>query len=85
MVGDDGIRLYLNGVLSIDGWRDHPARVLMKDYEHRGGLLSIRLEYYNNGGKGVVKLDWERVDSAPAQATGLVSTLMMIVSTKHPA
>ena len=30
VVGDDGIRLYLNGNLSIDGWLDHAARVLMK-------------------------------------------------------
>ena len=54
--------------MSIDGWRDHSERVLMKHYAHEGGLLSIRLEYYNSGGKGVVKLDWERVDSTTPQA-----------------
>jgi len=63
---DDGIRVYLDGALILDNWRDQeavPARVEL--YVEAGEHL-IQVEYYENGGDAAVSLGWELQGLYPA-------------------
>jgi len=59
-VSDDGVRLYINGTLVIDRWNDHSATTdTTGDFNLvAGNTYSIRLEYYENGGDAVIRLQW---------------------------
>ncbi|MBO0939684.1 right-handed parallel beta-helix repeat-containing protein [Fibrella sp. HMF5335] len=57
---DDGVRLWVNNVLVIDNWNDHPPTS-----NTSGGLAlvggqkySIRLEYYESGVGALARLQW---------------------------
>ena len=61
---DDGARLWVNGHLLVDWWRDQPFR------SHSGtiyvsGDVPIKLEYYENGGAAAVRLAWVSVGEEP--------------------
>ena len=62
---DDGVRLWVNDQLIIDQWNNHSAR------QHSGTLAlvagerpAIRLEYYENTGSAVIKLEWQSASQA---------------------
>ena len=57
---DDGVRLWVNGVLLSDHW---VSRGAVTDPEvtvdlNAGDPLNLRVEYYDSGGLAVMKLDW---------------------------
>ena len=58
-MSDDGVRLWINDSLIIDNWTDHGvventgSIMLTKDKPAR-----IKLEYYQGGGDGIIKLEW---------------------------
>ncbi|MDY7042109.1 MAG: PA14 domain-containing protein, partial [Chloroflexota bacterium] len=61
---DDGVRLWVNGHLLIDKWRDQSFR------SHSGviyvaGDVPIKMEYYENGGVAAARLTWVREDGDP--------------------
>ena len=65
VTGDDGVRLFINGVKVIDGWRDQGATA----YTHTttltaGTLYNIELHYYEHEGGAACRLQW----SYPGQA-----------------
>jgi fibronectin type 3 domain-containing protein len=66
-VSDDGVRLWVNGQLLINNWTNHApttntsAAVTLT----AGQKYDIKLEYYENGGGAVMKLQWQR----PGQTT----------------
>lgn len=58
---DDGVRLWVNGHLLIDNWRDQPF--WSKDGTiYLTGDVQIKMEYYENGGLAGARLTWMRVD-----------------------
>src|SRR6185436_19263743 len=58
--GNDGYRLYLDGVLLIDNWRKQSYRTMTKEVRlERGRSYDIKLEYYENTGGARVKLVWD--------------------------
>lgn len=66
---DDGVRLRINGQLVIDQWNDHAATVHSGTVTLQAGqLYDIQLEYYENGGFAVMKLEWQ----SPSQPRGIV-------------
>ncbi len=58
-VSDDGIRVWIDGILVIDEWHDQAPT------EHGRGLMttegnhSAKIEYYENVGGAVVEFWWE--------------------------
>jgi hypothetical protein len=58
MTVDDGARLYVNGHLLIDAWKDQPARTYTGDIYLSGGPITVQMEYYENEGVAVAKLSW---------------------------
>ena len=59
VMSDDGARLYLDGRLVIDNWRDHAAETRSYSMKLEAGKsYQIRLEFYENEGSAVAKLGW---------------------------
>jgi beta-glucosidase len=59
MEGNDGYRLYINGLLLIDNWikKSYDTRVTDFTFE-KGKEYDLRIEYYENTGNARLKLVW---------------------------
>lgn len=59
---DDGVRLWVNNRLIIDGWTDHGYSFVIGSYTSAtaGAITPIRLEYYENSSSAAVELHWIR-------------------------
>jgi hypothetical protein len=56
---DDGVRLWINGVLLIDKWQDQSATEWSASIALTAGQkYDVRLDYYENGGAAVAQLSW---------------------------
>jgi hypothetical protein len=53
---DDGIRVYLDGMLLIDQWKDQSATTYTASLQVSAGDHEVTVEYYENGGDAVAKL-----------------------------
>jgi PA14 domain len=63
---DDGVRLWLNDSLIINQWNDHGAQNNSAIVNLvQGQMYKIKMDYYENKGKAVIKLLW----SYPGQST----------------
>jgi hypothetical protein len=61
---DDGIRLYVDGALLINQWRDGGAREYSSEASLDASTHSLRVEYYEHGGDSQVRVWWERIGPA---------------------
>jgi len=60
-VADDGVRLWVDGVLLIDAWQDQSARERTADYNPVQGQHEIKVEYYEHSGDAQIRVWWEKV------------------------
>lgn len=59
IMSDDGVRFYLDGKLLIDSWRDQASEIKNVTVTLEAGHeYDLRIEYYENWGKAVIKLGW---------------------------
>ncbi len=58
---DDGARLWVDGRLLIDEWRDSSAREVTTEIALGAGSHALRLEYYERTGQARAQLRWERL------------------------
>ncbi len=58
---DDGVRLWVDGHLLIDNWRDQPFRA-SSGTVYVAGDVTIKMEYYENLEVAGARLTWARVD-----------------------
>jgi len=66
---DDGVRLYVDGELLIDQWREQAVTTYHATRQLAAGNHSVRMEFYERGGSAVARLWWERIESpTPSQA-----------------
>jgi len=57
---DDGVRLWLDGVLIIDNWKDHGATDdIVKVDLIAGQVYALTMEWYDASGSAVAKLSWQ--------------------------
>jgi len=63
ILADDGIRLWIDGQLRYDAWRDQEARDMTLDLNMSKGTHEIKVEYYEHGGGARVHVWWERISS----------------------
>ncbi|MGH7961645.1 MAG: PA14 domain-containing protein, partial [Candidatus Binatia bacterium] len=59
---DDGVRLFVDGALVIDQWREMAARYSSELYL-AAGTHTVRLEYFEQRGGAMAQLNWSRVDA----------------------
>lgn len=60
-MADDGVRVWVNDRLIINGWQDSPRVLHYAEVELPGGLASIRVEYYERTGGAAIEAGWERL------------------------
>ena len=69
---DDGVRLWVDGHLLIDKWRDQPY-TSHSGTTHISGDVPVKMAYYENGGAAAARLLWTRVeDEPPPPSTGTI-------------
>jgi len=62
---DDGVRLWVNGQLIIDNWTDHASTENSGTIALTAGTkYNIDMDYYENGGGAVAKLEWSSTSQA---------------------
>ena len=60
---DDGVRLFVDGQLVIDQWRDQPSTTYSVERDMSRGDHAIRIEYYENTGGAVAHFRLTRLDA----------------------
>jgi len=66
MTVDDGGRLWVNGHLLIDSWKDQPPTTYTGVIYLPAGAIPVKMEYYENTGGATARLSWAKADgSAP--------------------
>ncbi len=78
VTGDDGVRLWVNGQLLVDQWRDQSAT----EYTGTIALVAhqaydIKFEYYEHGGGAAAKLAW----SSPTQVKQIIPDAQLSTET----
>jgi len=63
-VTDDGVRLFVDGQLVIDQWREMAPTQFSAEVELSRGWHGLRMEYFEAGGGAVARLSWVKVDGA---------------------
>jgi len=58
---DDGVRVYVDGQLVIDEWRDSPAEWYEGVLSLDRGKHQVVVEYYERGDQAIIKVGWELV------------------------
>ena len=66
---DDGVRLWVNDQLLIDQWHDNQSVTFTADTTLPGGVIPVRLDYYEHQGAALVKLTVSRIDGASPTPT----------------
>jgi hypothetical protein len=61
VVADDGFRLYVDGRLILNQWKDQPSTTYTVDIGLVGGHHTVVAEYYEHTGGAVAKLSWRRL------------------------
>lgn len=59
LIADDGVRVFIDGQLKFDRWRDQMMAETF-DVPLAGGNHQIRVEYFDRWGSAALKLNWER-------------------------
>jgi len=57
---DDGMRVYVDGLLTIDEWRDEAERTVTASRHLSAGLHELQVEYYDRRHNAVANLWWEK-------------------------
>ena len=55
---DDGIRVYVDGVLVINAWLDEPPTTYSSNVSITSGSHRVRVEYFEYGGGATAKVSW---------------------------
>ena len=73
MTVDDGGRLWVNGHLLVDAWRDQAPRTYTGEIYLPGGAIAVKMEFYEHTGGATAKLVWSKGDTPPPpQPSGTV-------------
>ena len=76
---DDGVRLYIDGELVIDQWRDMARTEYSAKRNLNCGYHTIRMEYFEGIGDAYARLTWEFVDEEEREKTTPVGNIITCV------
>jgi len=62
---DDGVRLWVDGQLLIDQWKDQSATTYKATRTMTSGAHEVKVEYYEYVGSAVAKVSWAKVVAPP--------------------
>src|SRR5205823_3441227 len=70
---DDGVRLFLDGTLIIDGWKDQPATTYTATRTLTAGAHEVKIEHYERGGDAMIQASWTQSGGGPPPAGTLAT------------
>jgi beta-glucosidase len=74
--GDDGFRLTVGDRLLIDEWHDQAATLKQSIATLKGGgLVDVKLEYYENSGNAEISFGWRKLDDAKESESAKIAAL----------
>lgn len=59
-IADDGIRVWVDDALIINGWQDQSKTMYFKDHDLRYGNHTVRVEYYDSRLDAIAVVNWAR-------------------------
>jgi hypothetical protein len=59
---DDGVRLWIDGILQLDEWHDSDGQAFARDVQLGAGNHTLRIEYFENTGGALIYLTVQRVE-----------------------
>ena len=62
---DDGVQVWVNNVLVVNGWYEHAAATFTGEIDIPSGQTWIIVYYFEQAGVAEAHLRWERVDGTP--------------------
>lgn len=62
---NDGVRLWLDDTLVLDGWQDNVGYLEQVFYAVGPGEHTVRVDYYERGGRAQLEVDWYRLGAEP--------------------
>ncbi|WP_330186116.1 PA14 domain-containing protein [Dactylosporangium sp. AC04546] len=65
VVADDGVRLYVDGVLVLDEWRDQPPTTFVVQRNLAEGAHVIVAEYYERAGGAIARVSYDKTADPP--------------------
>lgn len=65
VTGDDGVRVFIDNELIVDGWKDQGMTTYTGTKALAAGNHTIRVEYYDNNGGAVVKFNYVKLNDTP--------------------
>jgi len=85
MTVDDGGRLYVQGHLLIDAWKNQPQSTYMGRISLPGGPVAVQMEYYEDQEHAAAQLSWDQIRASPP-VTGwrTYSNPYFAVALQHP-
>ncbi len=63
---DDGVRVWLDGILIIDEWHDTPPKYYFTDKDVSSGNHTLKIDYYQNQGTAQIRFWIDRLDAPTA-------------------
>ena len=73
---DDGVRIYVDGILALQDWNVHPATTTYSDVELTEGSHTVRVEYFEDTGNASITVWWEKLAvTAPTCTTATDTSL----------
>jgi uncharacterized protein YraI len=64
---DDGVRLWINGQLVIDQWKQQTLTSYSAEVDLAGSTVNVRMEYFELDRTAEAYLNWQQVSSTPPQ------------------
>lgn len=84
VTGDDGVRVYVNDELFVNGWWDHGVRTFTTDRDMPAGQHEVRVEFYERYGAAIVKFSLETLSTTPPGSPTATPTPVPPPSGKPP-
>lgn len=67
---DDGVRLWLDGTLVLDSWREQGQVTVQAPVEVTAGVHQLRIEYFEQSGGAAIRVHWTADSACPPTITG---------------
>src|SRR5437763_10724889 len=67
---DDGVRVWVDGALLVDAWRDQAPTTYQHDRTLTAGDHQVKVEYYENTGGAVAQVSWAQSEGGSTCPTG---------------
>lgn len=62
---DDGVRIWVDGVLVIDAWMDQSVATYQKKIHLTAGDHAVKIEFYEHGSEAICQCGWQLASSTP--------------------